>query len=575
MNQSVRKNMIFCLLLGLSTFAAFWGVLQNDFINYDDLQYVTANQHVTSGLSKENVVWAFTSGHAANWHPVTWISHMVDVELFGMEPWGHHLLSLLFHITNACLLFLVLNTITGAFWRSALVAGFFALHPLRVESVAWVAERKDVLSTFFGMLTLLAYAGYVRRGGKWRYAVLCGCFALGLMSKPMLVTLPFVLLLLDYWPLRRFIPGESTRQQGLPRNGLPISRLLIEKVPLFALSVASGVVTLYVQAKGDALNSLEVTPLTLRVANALVAYVRYLGKAVCPQDLAVIYPLPRDIPLIQSVGCGMLLMLISFLAFAAAKRRPYLPVGWFWFLGTLVPVIGIVQVGLQSMADRYTYFPVIGLLVAIVWGVSDIATQRAFLRIPLIFAAAGLLVVYSIVTWRYVSCWQNSTTLFHHAIEATTDNYYAHFVYGNALYKDARFSDAIAQYAIASRLNPRFADVFIYMGVIYSKQGNQVEAVDHLNRALALKPASGFAHYNLGVALQAQGRIEEALTHYNEALRLDPDSMELHFNVGVALMDMGKYDEAIDNFSEALRIRPDFEQSRQYLQRCMQLKTSR
>ena len=573
MNRPVRINLIFCFVLSLLTFAVFRGLLGNGFLNYDDFQYVTDNRHVTSGLSIENVIWAFTSGYAANWHPVTWLSHMMDVELFGMDPQVHHLVNLLFHCANACLLFLILNKITGAVWRSVLVTALFAIHPLHVESVAWVAERKDLLSTFFAMLTLLVYTLYVQQRGTWRYLAVLGCFTLGLMSKPMLVSLPFVLLLLDYWPLRRFgtVDGEADDELYQVANKPPFSHLVIEKLPLFALAILSSCITIYVQ-KAEALHTLEVTPLPFRIGNALVAYLRYLGKMVWPSDLSVLYPLPMSIPLLHSMSSAILLLLISYGAYALSRRRPYLLVGWFWFLVTLVPVIGIVQVGLQSMADRYTYFPLIGIFIMIVWGLSDLAEHRPSWRIPLAAAAVGLILVYSIVAWKYEQSWKNSTTLFTHAIEVTSDNYYAHYMLGNALYEDNLFQDALDHYTKVRQLNPRFADVYVNMGIIYAKQGMQSEAINNFTTALSLKPGSKYVHYNIAVALQAQGKAEEAMSHYSEVVRLDPENIGAHYNLGVVLMGLKRWDEAIRHFAEIVRLKPESVDARQNLQICIQQK---
>jgi protein O-mannosyl-transferase len=573
MNRAIRINSTFCFFLSLLTIIVFQGVLGNGFLNYDDFQYVTDNSHVTSGLTEENLIWAFTSGYAANWHPVTWLSHMVDIELFDMNPQGHHLMNLLLHTANTCLLFLILNKISGAVWRSAIVAALFAIHPLHVESVAWVAERKDVLSTFFALLTLLVYTCYVQSRSTLRYLALCGCFTLGLMSKPMLVTLPFVLLLLDYWPLRRFGigVGKAADEQHQVGNKLPLSRLVIEKLPLFALAILSSCITIYVQ-KEEALHTLEVTPLSFRIANALVAYLRYLGKTAWPSDLSVLYPLPRTIPVLHSISSAILLLLISYGVYVLSRRRPYLLVGWLWFLGTLVPVIGIVQVGLQSMADRYTYFPLIGIFILIVWGVADLAVHRPSWRIPLALATAVLLIVYSAVAWSYERCWKNSTTLFTHAIAATSDNYYAHYMLGKALYEDNMIPEALAQYVMVRQLEPRFADAYINMGIIHAKQGNQAEAINLFRTALSLKPGSKYVHYNIAVALQTQGKLDEAMTHYYEVLRLDPYNVGGHYNLGVALMSLKRWDEAIIHFTEAVRLKPEFEDARQNLQICIQQK---
>ncbi|WP_223923236.1 tetratricopeptide repeat protein [Geobacter sp. AOG2] len=573
MNRSIRTKASFCFFLSVLTITVYWGVLRNGFLNYDDFQYVTNNRHVTSGISMENVVWAFTSGYAANWHPITWLSHMLDVELFGMDPRGHHLVNLLFHSANTCLLFLILTRITGTVWRSLLVATLFAVHPLHVESVAWIAERKDVLSTFFGMLAIIAYSWYVRKRTAWPYLVLCGCFLLSLMSKPMMVTLPFVMLLLDYWPLQRFgtrdadIPVEQ-RQAG---KKLPFSRLIIEKLPLFIFAVLSCYITISVQ-KVEAMHTLQVTPLSFRIGNALVAYLSYLGKTVWPHDLAVLYPLPKTIPLLESSGAGLLLLLISYAVYALSHKRAYLLVGWLWFLGTLVPVIGIVQVGLQSMADRYTYFPSIGIYIMSVWGISELAIRWPSWRVPLAVAAGGIIVMYSFITWRYEQSWVDSTALFSHAIDVTADNYYAHYMLGNALYEENRFEDALDQFAIVRQLEPRFADAYTNMGIIYAKMGQPTEAIKYFTTALSLKPESKDVHYNIAVALQAQGKAEEAIAHYNEVLRLDPENVGAHYNLGIVLMGLERWDEAISHFAEAVRLKPGFEDARRGLQWCIQKK---
>jgi protein O-mannosyl-transferase len=570
--DSTRKNIITCLFLVLLTLGVHWGVLGNDFINYDDFQYVADNPHVLSGLTKANVIWAFTSGHAANWHPLTWLSHMMDVELFGLNPRGHHLSNLLFHCANTYLLFLVLNNLTAARWRNMFVALLFAVHPLHVESVAWVAERKDVLSTLFGMLSLLLYTRYVQKRSPFYYTALCICFALGLMAKPMLVTLPFVLLLLDYWPLQRL----NIRQEepaNVPRidcEKRTIGQLVIEKLPLFALTLLSSCVTLYVQTVGEAVNRLEDTPLLLRVSNVPLAYVRYLRKAVWPDDLSILYPLPNAISPLMSVGAGLVLLAITLAVVAQSRKRSYLLVGWLWFLGTLVPVIGIIQVGMQSMTDRYTYFPLIGIFIMAVWGGADLARRWPSLRKPLVATAAGLLVASSVVTWRYEKYWKNSTSLFAHAVVVTDDNYYAHYLLGNAMLKDDLLQDALARYEEVRKINPKFADVFVNMGIIHARQGDLPQAVSHFTSALMLKPRYKDAHFNLAVALQDQGKFEEAMAQYLEVLRIDPFDVLSHNNLGVALMRVGRLDEAATHFREALKVNPDYEQARGNLQLCLQ-----
>jgi tetratricopeptide (TPR) repeat protein len=593
------RTICILLVLALLTGAVFWGITGNEFINYDDNQYILANRHVSSGLTTANVEWAFTTFHASNWHPLTWLSHMADVELFGLNPHGHHFMGLVFHTINTSLLFLLLVRLTGAAWRSAMVAALFALHPLHVESVAWAAERKDLLSTCFGFLSLLFYAGYGKQKQMKRYIGALICFALGLLAKPMLVTLPLLFLLLDYWPLGRFGDGIMEHEQDQLRVKEPCLRLLWEKAPFFALAVLSCVITLYAQRRGGAVASLADHPLSYRFANALVAYCGYLGKTFWPHDLAVLYPLPPNVPLWQSVGAGALLLTITVLALAVRRRQPYFIVGWLWFIGTLVPVIGLVQVGLQAMADRYTYVPIIGIFVVLVWGVAGIAENWPYRRAVLASAALIVVVTCCVLSWHQVRFWKDSVTLFTHALAVTNDNPIAHnnlgialdgkgkvmegiahfsesvridplfsdgyFNMGAALARQGNVSAAVSCYAKALQLQPGFADVHVNLGIILASQGKLSEALDHFAQALKFKPESSEAHYNLALALEMQGRADEAIKQYLEALRLDPEHAESHNNLGVALLRQEKYDAAMRHFSQALRLRPDFADARQNL----------
>ena len=394
----LRRDVLVCLFLIITTFAVYWQVHNHDFINLDDDLYITENDQVQKGLSRESVVWAFTTTHAANWHPLTWLSHMVDFQLYGLNPKGHHLTNVFFHLLNTLLLFFVLQRMTGALWRSGFVAALFALHPLHVESVAWVAERKDVLSTLFWLLTIWAYTWYVERPRRTRYLLTLLTFTLGLMAKPMLVTLPFVLLLLDYWPLGRFQVGQLDTALSAPGQASLSTRsvwsqtlrLIWEKAPFFALAAASSIVTFLVQKGGGAVRPWERFPITIRIANGLVSYVKYMGKMIWPSDLAVFYPHPgASLPIWQAVAAGLLLLSISIAAIRLAKNHPYLAVGWLWYLGTLVPIIGFVQVGGQALADRYTYVSLIGLFIIIAWGVSDIVAKWRYQRVVFIIAAGA------------------------------------------------------------------------------------------------------------------------------------------------------------------------------------------
>jgi hypothetical protein len=471
--------LLIAVLLAVMTLAAYWPVRGHDFLDYDDDLYVTANRQVRQGLTWEGVFWAFGAGHAKNWHPVTWISHMADVQLYGAHAGGHHMVNLVFHIVNALLLFYFLNRTTGFMWRSAFVAAFFALHPLHVESVAWISERKDLLCAFFWLLTLLAYAGYAGRPGSRRYGAVVLFFILALMSKPMAVTLPFALILMDYWPLKRFSFQD-------PDCGFSW-RLLREKVPLMGLSAASCLITYLVQESGGAVGTLGAYPLGGRFANALISYVRYMGKIFLPTNLTVFYPYSQQISASQTAGAAILLNAITLLALLLIKRRPWFASGWFWYLGTLIPVIGLVQIGLQSHADRYTYIPLIGLFVVLVWAVSEFAAQRPFLRNLSYASGLAAVALLGFSSYCHTAHWKDTQTLFTRALAVTENNFVAH----NAL------------------------------GVIEARKGNQAEAAGHYRQSLKAKPDYASAHNNLGLALAEQGMTEQAVFHFNEAVRND------------------------------------------------------
>ena len=408
-----HRDILVCLFLVMATLAVYWQVQNYDFVNFDDNDYVYDNRHVQDGLTLKSIIWAFTNIHASNWHPVTWLSHMMDYQLYGMNPGRHHLTNLLFHIANTLLLFLVFRKMTDSLWQSGFVAALFALHPLHVESVAWVSERKDVLSTFFWMLTMWSYIWYVEHPAVKRYILVVLFFALGLMSKPMLVTLPFVLLLLDFYPLNRFQSQQPKGSANAQQRSIAL-RLILEKIPLFVLVAMSSAMTFYAQKHGKTVASLEVIPLKSRVANALVSYVSYIIKTIYPSKLAVLYPHPGILPWWQIAGACLLLVTISFLAIRVVKQSPYFVVGWLWYLGTLVPVIGLVQVGIQSMADRYTYVPLIGIFIIIVWGIPELVAQWRYRKICLATLATVVLTILMAMTWKKVGYWKSSITLFEH-----------------------------------------------------------------------------------------------------------------------------------------------------------------
>ncbi|MDH3838255.1 MAG: tetratricopeptide repeat protein [Desulfobacteraceae bacterium] len=520
-----RLNVLICLFLVIATLAVYWQVKGYEFVNYDDSRYVYNNGYVQAGLTLKGVIWAFTATHASNWHPLTWLSHMLDCQLFGLNPGWHHLTNVFFHIANTLLLLFVLRRMTGALWRSFFVAALFALHPLHVESVAWVAERKDVLSTFFWLLTMWGYARYVERPGLGRYLLILLFFALGLMAKPMLVTLPFVLLLLDYWPLERFQFGGAETigdSHGDSQLGSTAHRLVWEKIPLFLLTVVSSVVTFLIQQSSGAAGSLVQYPLVVRIANGLVSYARYIGKMILPSHLAVLYPHPGMLPWWQVAAACLLLVSISLLVIKSAKRRPYFVLGWLWYIGTLVPVIGFVQVGAQAMADRYTYVPLVGLFIMISWGVSELVAELHYGKIGLAAIGVAILSILMGTTWFQVRCWKNSITLFRHSLDVAGESYVVHNNLGNALLSKGRSEEAIAQY----------------------------------RKALRLKPDFMLWYYNWGNALVTQGKLDEAIRRYSEALLIDPDYAEAHNSLGVALLHKGEINEAITHFREALRIRP-------------------
>jgi tetratricopeptide (TPR) repeat protein len=565
---------LICLVLALATFIAYGQLQRNGFIDYDDAAYVTENPQVKAGITRESVVWAFTSSHVGNWHPLTSLSHMLDCELFGLNPLWHHMTSLLFHVLNSLLLFSVLKKTSGATWASAFVAAAFAMHPLHVESVAWVAERKDVLSGFFWMLTMAAYVRYTERPRIGRYLVVVLAFCLGLMAKPMLVTLPFVLLLLDYWPLGRF---QWARQIGLKTarrselmivnyKGATLQRIVCEKVPLFVLSAVSSIVTFLVQRSAAAVAGTDVISIDLRIANTFVSYVRYIGKTIWPTRLAVFYPHLRDsLPMWQAVCAALLVVAITAGTIWRARRECWLPVGWLWYLGTLVPVIGLVQVGAQAMADRYTYIPVIGLFIIIAWGLPELTARLPYKNIILRGMGVGVVLAMMVCTWRQVGYWQNSYTLFEHALDVTSNNYVAHRGLGTVLFKQGRFEEAISHYKETLRNKPHHANTLGDLGLALLQLERYDEAVRHFHRALEGKGDTQKWYRGLGTALYRLGRPEEAIVQYRQALKLDANNEMVHKSLAIALVQVGEAEEAVEHFTEALRLKPDYLDARVHL----------
>lgn len=550
----VRGTLV-ALLLALATLAVYWPVGNYHFTDLDDKLYVTENPIVQQGLTLHGLTWAFTTWTAWNWHPLTWLSHQLDCQLFGLNAGAHHWVNVGFHLVNTLLLFFVLSRMTGALERSGFVAALFALHPLHVESVAWVAERKDVLSAFFWILAMGSYNWYARGPRLGRYLLTLLLFACGLMSKPMMVTLPFVFLLLDYWPLRRIQWDAETSK----RPGASIRRLLLEKCPFFALVLGSSIVTFL--AQGSAVRSLEKFPVSVRVANALVSYASYIGKTICPENLAVLYPHPGMPAIWMILGAASLLGCISLLALALVRRRPYLLVGWLWYLGTLVPVIGLVQAGEQAMADRYTYLPIIGLSLMAVWGIGDILADRPIPRAAWGAGTAILFGVLAMISSAQLRHWQNSLTLFGHAVQATTNNAVALYNLGLAFSEQGEVAEAIPCYAEALRVKPEFDSAHYNLGLCLVMVGRTSEGTNHYAQALRINPRNENAHLNYGLALASCGEVDEAIAHWEAVLKLSPSRFQAHHFLGKALVAKDKVDEAVRHYFEALRFNPDFEEA--------------
>ena len=530
-------KLVICAALIAITWIVFAQTLGHEFVNYDDPAYVSENENIRSGLNWHSVAWAFTHVHSQNWHPLTTMSHMLDCQLFGLKPGAHHFVNVLLHSASAVLLFLLLEQMTrngggiATLWSSAFVAAIFAIHPLHVESVAWISERKDVLSGLFFMLTLLAYFRYTRKPNIWRYLVMSILFACGLMSKPMLVTLPIVLLLLDYWPLNRFEQSNAVK-------------LVLEKVPLAVLSIASAVVTLIVQNEGIGLVRPEVLPLSWRFTNAFSVYLIYVWQMIWPANLALGYSHPARLPIWEVAGSAALLIAISLCIFAGRKRSPYLIVGWAWYLIMLLPVIGLVQVGGQSHADRYTYLPQVGLYIAATWGVVDLSRWRRYPSPVLGAAAAIILTALSLRAASQVWYWHDSERLWRHVLAVTTQNEVAHLGLGRFLLEQKRLDGGIIEYESAAKIGQPNPDIETTLANLLLKQGRMEEAIQHYQNVIQLEPSSALAHYNLAVGLHRQGHLTEAIVHYKAALKIDPNYPDAEYFLGEALLQNGQPDEA-------------------------------
>lgn len=623
---------LICLLLALATLTVYWQVRGHDFVNLDDDVYIFNNPTVRKGLTYEGLKCAFSSCAMTEgigiWHPLTWISLMADYQLFGLKPGGYHITNLLLHTVNTILLFVLLNRMTHALWRSAFVAALFALHPLHVESVAWATERKDVLSAFFFLATILVYSRYVKRPSKLSYLIIIVLFALGLMAKSMLVTLPFVLLLIDFWPLGRWpstpadgdsrpapeAPADRNREkkarrkkaaalsrdlmeQRPPAQRPSIGFLILEKAPLFFLTAIFSFITYHYHQKGGVIEFTK--PLVTRLGNAIISYASYILDTIWPARLAPFYPYPDLLPWWLIMGSLLILGAITCGAVLFRRRMPYLIVGWLWYLGTLVPVIGIIQVGGQAMADRYTYIPLTGLFIMIAWGMYDLAKNLDKKKLLLPLAATLALAAMAVLSWMQIGYWKNSLALFEHTLRVTKNNFvisnnmgvtlieqgkaeegeaylreslrikpdYApsHYGLGSVLMQKGRMTEAEKHLREALRVKPDYAHAQAKLGALLSARGMNGEAERHLREALRIKPDFPEAFNNLGIALKNQGKLQESVSMYKEAIRANRDSHVSYLNQGNALVSQGRIDDGINSFREALRIKPDYAKAMTHL----------
>jgi len=554
-------------------------IVTHDFVNYDDLDYVIENPHVSSGWTAQGFLWAFRSRLHGHWHPLTWLSHMADCQIFALNPMGHHLTSLLLHMANSLLLFWIMRLMTGAVLRSAFVAALFALHPLHVEPVAWIAARKELLSAFFFMLAVLAYIRYARNLKLRCYALVVILFAMGLMAKPMVIMLPLVLLLLDYWPLNRLqaqspytgsSPGRKTRS-GLTNPSVLV--VLAEKLILVVLMGLSASITLWFMQHDDSrsLNPIKLLPDIEQAVNALSAYLRYAVKLLWPMELSVLYSYPTPPRDWEIVGAALLIVLFTTAALWKVRRYPYLLVGWLWYLLTLLPVIGLVKGVPQPIADRYTYLPLIGLFVIAAWGGYDLCGRVRRKTIPLLSLACCVLLFLGVCSWLQVQYWKDSFTLFKRSVEVAPQNATAHNSLGAALQKKGMLQEASHHFRTALQLKPHYPKAHYNLGLALAEQGQTAESMGQFSEALRIDPNYAEAYNNLGTALYLLKKPEEAMLQFSNALRINPEYALAHYNLGLVLFEQGRIRKAVDHFSEALRLKPGYLKARQELERALQL----
>jgi len=554
---SKHLKIIIILILIVLSIVIYWHVQNYAFIHYDDKDYVTSNYRIQAGITLKSVFSTFTDIHTGNWHPLTMMSHMLDWQLFGERAGGHHWTSLIIHIFNTVLLFLLLNQLTGAIWRSAMVAALFAVHPINVESVAWIAERKNVLSTFFWIMTMLIYVWYVKQPSWKRYLPVFLCFALGLMSKPMLVTLPFVLLLIDYWPLNRTAINTQNENQAEIQVPLKIGKaklsfLILEKIPLFILTAISICVTLYTQHNVKAVVNLDSLPILKRINNAIVSYGLYIKKMFWPIDLSVFYPLYK-IDIWQLLTGASFLFLLTAIVLKYYRKYPYLLTGWFWYLGTLVPVIGLVQVGAQSMADRYAYVPFIGLFIMLVWYLADIVKRNACIQFSLVLTSFVVILALSVLSWQRCQLWGDQFALWNDVLK----NHKVAFAYnfrGLAYADQGQYSLAMTDYNTAIALDKKFAEALNNRGIMYGIMGKKMNALKDYDEAQRLNPKFADAYYNRGILYLEINQLDAAVADFTTAIHIDPDMADYFNNRGVALRLKGEYEKSFADFNQALKI---------------------
>ena len=539
-----RQKFIIYIVLAFVTLAVYWQVNQYDFVNLDDHVYVTQNSYIQSGINLEGIRWAFSTTYAEFWHPLTWLSLMLDYQFFGLNAGGYHMTNLMLHILSTLLLFWLFNRMTGAIWKSAFVAALFALHPLHVESVAWTAERKDVLSAFFWMLTLCLYVYYTEKPAAIRYLLVLFSFVCALMSKPMVITLPVVMILLDYWPLRRF----------KSHNGNLILWQLKEKIPFFVLSTVFVILTFYAHFKP----SVKYYPFYYRIVNAPVAFVTYLEKTFWPHDMACYYPLSLQLPNWQVFGSALLIIFISVAIIAMVKRFPYLFVGWLWYAITILPVIGIIKISSFAMADRYYYLPSIGIAIMLAWGIPPLIKSENMRKNILLPAGTAFLAIMAILSWQQCGYWKNSIELSNHALHVTKDNDVAHAVLAYALFGEGKIEEAIEHANEAIRLNPNNDKAYEDRGVFYFKLGQYQRALENVNEAVRLKTDYAPRYYLRGNIYNNLGQYQLAIKDYNEAIRLKQDYADAYNERGGAYLKLGQYQSSIKDYDEAIRLKQDY-----------------